>query len=172
MNENSIVATRARQTGFWNAEEPCEELEKLQLAFSGMTADIFLHGICGFFALALHERFGYEIRFVYDENEYKDLLDDSDCETPSPFQYLTHIYCVKEMKDGSLAYIDIRGVTTDEEAFFGEYDDFLTDRDESEYPESDLRDDINEVNDKETVRKFMSDAVTFINEHIDFYKMK
>lgn len=46
------------ETLFWTREdeEPCEALEKVDLG-DGLDASIFLHGVCGIFALVLHETF-------------------------------------------------------------------------------------------------------------------
>lgn len=59
-----------RETLFWTCEgeEPCEALEKIDLG-DGMDASIFLHGVCGIFALALHETFGYGLWVVAFEPE-------------------------------------------------------------------------------------------------------
>ena len=69
----------------------------------------FLHGCCDQFAAALSDYFGYEIEYVVGNDGN-----------------LIHAYCVKEMKDGTVCYIDARGITTDAEAFFDEFVDWCS----------------------------------------------
>ena len=69
----------------------------------------FLHGWCDHFAAALSDFFGYEIEYVIDNDGG-----------------LVHAYCVQEMTNGETAYIDARGITTDDELFFDEFADFCT----------------------------------------------
>lgn len=67
----------------------------------------FLHGNCDDFAAALSDCFGYQIEYVLGSGGM-----------------LIHAYCVQELADGELAYIDARGMTTDEELFFDEFRDW------------------------------------------------
>ena len=60
-----------------------------------ISIQIFLHGSCHLFALALHKEFGYE---VYEIRDYDD--------------YMRHVFC-KATYRGQDVYIDVRGVTTD-----------------------------------------------------------
>ena len=64
----------------------------------------FLHGYCSFFALRLHNEYGYKIENLYE--------DDGD---------LIHSFC--RTKDGK--FVDVRGVTDDAETFFSEFDSML-----------------------------------------------
>ena len=58
-------------------------------------AEVFLHGSCNLFALALHEEFEYE---VYEIRDSKDIM--------------AHVFCRATYR-GQIVYIDVRGVTTD-----------------------------------------------------------
>ena len=68
----------------------------------------FLHGHCDEFAAALSDYYGYEIEYIIDS-----------CNT------LVHAYCVTEV-GGDKAYIDVRGITTDADLFFEEFEAFCT----------------------------------------------
>ena len=107
-------------TGYWMAEDPFESLSHTPIASPFGDAGVFLHGLCGIFAIALHEIFGYELSWVLD-----DLEDDEEDGDFDPWRHLVHIYCEAESGDED-AYIDVRGITTDEETFFDEFRDFFT----------------------------------------------
>ena len=62
-----------------------------------LTAEIFLHGSCDIFALALYEEFGFK-PFAFVPLDKKDGL--------------IHCFCVSTYL-GMPAYVDVRGVTTD-----------------------------------------------------------
>ena len=64
----------------------------------------FLHGFCDLFAKRLHDEFGYRVENLYDSEGG-----------------LIHSYCRTD--DGR--YVDVRGVTSDGEAFFEEFADWL-----------------------------------------------
>lgn len=68
----------------------------------------FLHGSCADFAAILSDVFGYEIECVRNADHR-----------------LIHAYCVSHIGDEK-AYIDIRGITTDPERFFSEFENELT----------------------------------------------
>lgn len=68
----------------------------------------FLHGHCDELAAALSDFYGYEIEYIVGNDNA-----------------LIHAYCVAEV-NGSKAYIDARGITTDAELFFDEFADFCT----------------------------------------------
>ena len=64
----------------------------------------YLHGWCFAFAMRLHNEFGYKVENIYgDDGE------------------LVHAYCLTPAGE----YVDIRGKTTNEKAFFSEFDDWL-----------------------------------------------
>lgn len=97
------------KTLFWHDEDTCGALEKIDLG-KDIRADIFLHGVCGIFALALHNEFGYDILVAAEENTEGLPWDER----------LVHAYCCKDD-----AYIDVRGITEDEDSFLDEFSDFL-----------------------------------------------
>lgn len=68
----------------------------------------FLHGHCDEFAAALSDYYGYAVEYILDSSNV-----------------LVHAYCVTEV-GGDRAYIDVRGITTDSELFFKEFEDFCT----------------------------------------------
>lgn len=147
-------------TLFWTCEneEPGESLEKVDLG-NGMDASIFLHGVCGIFALALHEIFGYELFVVAEEPE------DWEDANSSWMDRLVHIYCQKGEK-----YIDVRGVTDDKEAFFGEFSDFLYGDDEFiKLTAHSLRDFIIKAMSLEEFEDFYSDARSMIQQNFSGY---
>ena len=108
-------------TGLWlqvNDGEDDMEIVLGQFPVPGCDdgAHAFLHGICGIFALALHDIFGYALDWcVEDDFEYAD--------DPVPMDYLVHVFCFDEER---AAFIDVRGITTSMEAFFEEFEDFFT----------------------------------------------
>lgn len=73
----------------------------------------FLHGFCDEFAASLSDIFGYEIECIrhFDEDDVVGKL--------------IHVYCVAEIH-GETAYIDVRGITTDPELFFEEFENEVT----------------------------------------------
>ena len=62
-------------------------------------ASVFLHGACHLFALALHEKYGYPVYQLY----YRDSV-------------YFHAFC-KAVYHKQVAFIDVRGITTNEEEF-------------------------------------------------------
>lgn len=100
-----------KETLFWKEDEPGEILESIQLTQVDFSADIFLHGVCGFFALALNKKFGYDI-VAYAEENIMGL---------GWYERLIHLFCRK-----GDAFIDVRGVTEDEDAFLDEFSDFAS----------------------------------------------
>lgn len=150
------------ETLFWTREdeEPCEALEKVDLG-DGLDASIFLHGVCGIFALVLHETFGYEIWVVAFEPE--DWGDEADTWE----NRLVHVYCHKGDR-----YVDVRGITDNEDAFFDEFADELYGDDEYiEVPASDLRDWIFESMSSEEYTFFHNAAMDLIRKHYAEYQV-
>lgn len=68
----------------------------------------YLHGLCPDFAIALADEFGYKIETIHDSNGN-----------------LIHAYCISEYA-GKKAYIDIRGITTNPNLFYEDFEDWLT----------------------------------------------
>lgn len=151
------------ETLFWTSESengPCEALEEINLG-DGLDASIFLHGVCGIFALALHETFGYELWVVAYEPE--DWEDEDDAWT----NRLVHVYC---QKDGY--YIDVRGITDDRNAFFDEFADFLYGDDEYiDIPATDLKDWISSSMSSEEYESFYSAAKDLIQKNFAGYQV-
>lgn len=85
-----------------------EELEEIDLG-DNITAGWYLHGICGFFALELHKKYGYEIEVATETPITKDWQIN-----------LFHVYC----KDHG-QYIDARGRFSDKNYFLEEFEDFF-----------------------------------------------
>lgn len=73
----------------------------------------YLHGFCDEFAAMLSEIYGYEIESARH------------WETEGFTGKLIHAYCLCEVQ-GKLAYIDVRGITTDPERFFEEFENEVT----------------------------------------------
>lgn len=69
--------------------------------------DDFLHGYCDIFACMLHDKYGYPIEKIIDEDGL-----------------LIHAYCVCKQYNRTL-YMDIRGATDNWEEFLEEFDDFM-----------------------------------------------
>lgn len=73
----------------------------------------FLHGDCGLFAAMLSDIYGYEIECIRETQ---------DDDFPGK---LIHAYCVANINNEK-AYIDVRGVTTDAELFYEEFENHMT----------------------------------------------
>lgn len=96
------------RTGFWQTRFARETLSRIPLN-DIFHADVFLHGVCGVFALALHDMFGYPIEAVAEGNFDNSL----------PWQArLIHIYGKQEN-----VCIDVRGATDDWDDFLSEFSD-------------------------------------------------
>ena len=77
-----------------------------EISYKNITPDWFLHGNCDIFACYLHEKYGYEMKAIYD------------CDGE-----LIHVYCTAEINDETV-YIDVRGITDDWDEFITEFDDW------------------------------------------------
>ena len=106
----------------------------------------FLHGYCKFFSTCLHDKFGYEIINIYDNNDYS----------------LIHSFCIDE--EGN--FIDIRGKTTNEEFFFSEFDDWISYYEWQENPTDNRPQDL----EAEIDREIYNICELIINQYIEFYK--
>lgn len=73
----------------------------------------FLHGDCGLFAAMLSDIYGYEIECIRETQD-----DDS----PGK---LIHAFCVTTLNNKK-AYIDVRGITTDSDIFYKEFENQIT----------------------------------------------
>ena len=148
--------------------QTCEQLEKLTITIGEgeraipMDAGVFLHGNCGIFAMALHERFGYSIEHVVAPADD----DDDDEEDSVPGTQLVHIYCL----DGDTLY-DVRGGTDDEDFFFEEFSDWVDGR-EDYYPmgPDECHEFVLGCMSKEEYQEFYTAALKFIDEHESWYR--
>ena len=155
------------KTGLWaecaDPEDICSVLEKISVVAGGINFDaaVFLHGVCGIFALALHDRFGYKLDWVLDD-EY---------EGGNPWAHLVHVFCSITDSEDILATVDVRGISDDFELLFDEFADFV------DYPgvwvsppsrEELEREMIREVG-AETYKEYYQAAMTIIEEHPDWY---
>lgn len=117
MDTSSMIGT-----GFWQYADQEEALASYHFQLHlgkhdqdcEMDALVFLHGVCGIFALALSDVFRYEIELSYEQPEDEDVGNN----TPEwCLNNLVHIYCKKQVGDKTY-YIDVRGVTDNWEAFY------------------------------------------------------
>ena len=91
------------------SEDDEEILEDILIGTDGMNAMCYLHGFCNDIAMYLSKRFNYEVVMVieYDDEIEKDAL--------------VHAFNTVE-KDGERYYIDIRGITTNEDEIMQSFD--------------------------------------------------
>jgi len=80
-------------------EEKIDEALEATILSDGRSAEIFLHGYCDVFALALHQAFGYEMEQMADSAEPDTLV---------------HAYCISHNAAGNKVFIDVRGITSSE----------------------------------------------------------
>ena len=81
-----------------------------EISSHGLTPYDFLHGSCDVFAYYLNKQYKYDVECIYERDD-----DDN--------KRLIHAYCTEKLSDGSVAYIDVRGVTTDYDEFIAEFID-------------------------------------------------
>lgn len=142
-------------TLFWKETDPSDALSRIKCKTVG-DAQAFLHGVCGIFALALHEEFGYPVT-VYAEP--------ADGEDDPIVNRIVHIYC----RDGE-NFIDVRGITADEDAFLNEFSDFISPKSDSDevigdFPITDLEDMLSMTCTKEELAAMIGDAKKLIKEY-------
>lgn len=140
------------KTGFWTRPDVNVALETTRLP-SGDDATIFLHGVCGAFALALHERFGFDVAFVIDEYAEEHTLDE-----------LVHVYC---LDDGD--FVDVRGRVDDEDAFLEDFEDFLAEPVHVGVDAKTLEETLTRWMGRDALERYKTLATGFIREHEDFY---
>ena len=103
-------------TGFYleldqcRKKDPEADFDFLEEEYAGtsINALTFLHGYCNSFACELSKIYGYRIEEI---RNYDNML--------------VHAYCIGNL-NGKVAYIDIRGITTDAEEFFEEFPEVNT----------------------------------------------
>lgn len=142
------------KTGFWQTPDIDEALENAHLS-TGDESSIFLHGLCGIFALALHEEFGYDIEYIVDECA-------DFCITE-----LIHVYCFEEDQ-----YIDVRGQTDDEDAFMAEFEDFFVRYAVLSVDAETLSNTLASWMDSESLTRYKKAALDFIQTHREFYERR
>ena len=89
-------------------EIECEDDDAADYLYTN--SEVFLHGSCNLLALALHEKFGYKVYEIRDNQER-----------------LFHVFC-KATYRGQDVYIDVRGITTDFKECFSEFSNSLLSR--------------------------------------------
>lgn len=119
--------------------------------FEPMDATIYLHGVCGVFALALHDRLSHPIEA---------LLDDSDGPL---WSRLVHLYCPVKVL-GQQGYADVRGITTSWDEFLDEYAELSGAWERQPVDPDKLRERLLSEMDKETLDRFYRGAVRLIRE--------
>ncbi len=100
LSDNVIESLMAVENERYS-EIQCEDYDAADYLYT--SARLFLQGSCNLFALALHEKFGYEVYEIRD------------CENR-----LIHVFC-KSIYQGQEVYIDVRGATTNFEECFSEF---------------------------------------------------
>lgn len=150
-------------TGFYNAPATVTSANQEGHLFD---AEMFLHGVCGFFALALHDTFGYTIEAVYERPKAEE-SEEPEIEEHQWTDSLIHLYCIKGNK-----LIDVRGITDNDVEFLDEFADFYNSVDDlcfQEIPASDLRDWLSAINTSENVIDCYNAARNLIHEHKEYY---
>lgn len=154
--------------GFWSKTDPYKALCKVELqSDSGvpkMDAGVFLHGVCGIFALVLAEEFGYPIYVAHALPE-SDFSDDENEPAEPDMDWCVdnaiHFYCVEQVGD-SIWYIDVRGRTKDWDQFVGAEFDGLPVGGWFEYPATDCRDYLSTLMTSEELAYFEKAAKKFL----------
>lgn len=153
------------KTGFWLKPDVWDSLCKEDLGTDGIylhsSASLFLHEICGVFALALHHQYGYPLVMVTDGEER-----DEECD---PFSRMVHIFCV-DSRDGEDFFIDVRGATNDEQLFLAGFEDFICEHGVFEDVEvTDCRDFVCGRMSAAEYNGYYAAAMRFIREHARFF---
>lgn len=129
-----------------------KELNDINLG-NNITAQWFLHGICGVFALAIHEQFGYDIEI---------LLDAYDPNLPNE---IIHIYNTTEEK-----FMDIRGLFSNKDEFLNEFSDLYEKPVFQKIPAFELKEKLLQEMTEKELNEFLQKATRFIQTHKARYK--
>lgn len=113
----------ATRKGFWAYTDPEEALASYHFKLKPgkdepeheLDAGIFLHGVCGIFALALADVFLYDIELAYEKPEPGEAMKE---DLASCANRLVHIYCKKQVGEKTY-YVDVRGIVENWETFYG-----------------------------------------------------
>lgn len=170
-----------KETGLWltdcNHEDILESMILSPENEQEVDAGFYLHGICGVFALALHNRFGYHIEWALDdewevEKEDEEESSEPDAQEYDPWEHLIHIYCIMPPSGSKESLIDIRGITQDEDRFFEPFEDFFTDLNyyaPCEDASHELRNKLHETMGEESFRLHYDCACRMIDLHPDWF---
>lgn len=137
--------------GFWNKTKSAEEANwdiLLDAYGDGITPYIYLHGLCHIFACLLHQKYGYDIMQVVDDQNN-----------------LVHAFCIKDRH-----YIDIRGITNQTiQDFLYEFEDWVDTEyiDNTNYYPYDYEKEWAKI-EKDSVNEIQF-AKNFIETHTDYY---
>lgn len=146
------------KTLFWNEISPSVILSGMPIG-RDERAIYFLHGVCGVFAIALYDLFGYQIEVAAEENVVGSSWEDR----------LVHVYC----RDDNQNLVDVRGVIDDEDLFLEDFEDFFDPRHGEffELPASDLRSFLNSCMSSEDLDWLYAAATKLIHDNIQGYKV-
>lgn len=147
----------AVMNGLWTSIHPAVELTQIPIG-KNESALYFLHGVCGVFALAIHDRFGYHIEVAAEEN----------IDGTSWGNRVIHIYC----RDSNDNLIDVRGITNNEELFMECFEDFFVPKygDFFELSADELRKFLTACMSKEELDWLYHAAMRLIEENTNWYK--
>lgn len=172
------------EKGFYTKPDVDEALENLFFnANSDICGEMFLHGVCGIFALALHDTYGYNIGWILDDEEddeeddcipwnLDDKISNKSESCYNPWYHLVHIFCYHENSKENTVFVDIRGCQTDKSKFEEGFEDFFVEPNyEFDLSYDDLKDKICETMSKETFKEYYDAAIYFIKEGKDIYKI-
>lgn len=145
------------RSGFWLYGHDAMEAQMKQALVrtdhgcKTMDATIYLHGVCGVFALAMHDRLSHPIEA---------LLDDSDGHI---WNRLVHLYCPVKVL-GQQGYADVRGITTSWDEFLKEYAGLSSTWERKPVDPDELREHLLMELGKETLVQFFRGAEALIRE--------
>lgn len=125
-------------------------------------ASDFLHGVCGIFALALHDQFGYPI------NALQWIDDEDDIPPDSVWDGLVHIYCPVRIFDQD-GWADVRGITTNWAEFCKEFDDPNAMRVYADVNPAELRADLLKDMDAQSFETYYAKAIGLIKAWCQAY---
>lgn len=145
------------RSGFWLYRPDAMEAQMKHFMIRGASgfeeidATIYLHGVCGVFALALHDRFKHPIEALLDDNDLP------------MWSRLVHLYCPVKVL-GQQGYADVRGITTSWDEFLTEYAELSNTWERKLVDPDELREQLFMEMDKEILEQFYRGAVRLIRE--------
>ena len=146
------------KTLFWKGTCPSELLSFIPIGREE-SALCFLHGVCGVFALALHDQFGYALEVAAEDNT----------DGLSWEERLVHIYC----RDDDDNFVDVRGIISNQELFMEDFEDFFNPArgDYFELSGNDLRRFLGDCMSAEELAWLYQAADKLIHDNIDGYNI-